>query len=137
VINHCVLLGRLGADPELTYTPAGTALCKFRLAVQRDKETTDWFSIVAWKATAENCAQYLHKGSLVVLQGRLQENSWETKSGDKRSRVEINAWQVEFLDKPAEEKKPKPQATDDEFADIPEDEDIFADEPPKGVTSDE
>ena len=125
-MNTCNLIGRLGADPELHYTKSGTSVCNFRLAVDGPKDRTDWLNIVAWGATAENCVQYLGKGSLVGVTGRVHSRSWQTQDGQKRTSVEINARNVQFLDKPGgADSSP---AAEDEFANIPPEEDIFSDE---------
>lgn len=104
MINSVVLVGRLGNDPELTYTQSGTAIAKFRLAVSRpprqgsDQEETDWLDIVAWGRTAENVAQYLDKGAQVGVEGRVQSRTWERQDGSKAYAVEINAFRVHFLE---------------------------------------
>jgi single-strand DNA-binding protein len=104
VINSVVLVGRLGNDPELTYTQSGTAICKFRLAVSRpprqgsDQEETDWLDIVAWGRVAETAAQYLDKGALVGIEGRVQSRTWERQDGTRAYAVEINAARVQFLE---------------------------------------
>jgi len=108
VINNVVLVGRLGNDPELTYTNSGTALCKFRLAVKRPprrsedggrgEDVTDWLDITCWGKVAENVSQYLDKGSLVGVEGRIQSRTWEKQDGSKGYGVEINAQSVQFLE---------------------------------------
>lgn len=104
MINSVVLVGRLGNDPELTYTQSGTAICKFRLAVNRpprqgsDQEETDWLDIVTFGRTAETCNQYLDKGALVGIEGRVQSSTWERQDGTRGYRVEINAARVQFLE---------------------------------------
>lgn len=104
MINNVVLVGRIGNDPELTYTQSGTALCKFRLAVSRpprrdaDGEETDWLNIVCWERTAENVSQYLDKGALIGIEGRIQSRSWERDDGGRGYAVEINAFRVHFLE---------------------------------------
>jgi single-strand DNA-binding protein len=104
VINNAVLVGRLANEPELTYTQSGTALCKFRLAVSRpprrdsNEEETDWLNIVCWERTAENVDQYLDKGALAGIEGRIQSRSWEADDGSRRYAVEINAYRVHFLE---------------------------------------
>jgi len=142
MINHVILIGHLGADPELKYTKSGTAVTNFRLAVNRPPQRdapdsegqVDWLTIVCWEKLAENCAQYLHKGSKCAVEGRVQSRSWETKDGQKRSTVEINARNVQFLDKAGERKEsaaapgPAPGTATNDFGDIPPGEDIFADE---------
>ena len=140
MINHVILIGHLGADPELKYTKSGTAVTNFRLAVNRPPQRdapdsegqVDWLTIVCWEKLAENCAQYLHKGSKCAVEGRVQSRSWETKDGQKRSTVEINARNVQFLDKaPGGEKPaagPAPEVATNSFPDVPPGEDIFADD---------
>ncbi len=140
MINHVTLLGHLGKDPELKFTQSGTAVCNFSLAINRppkrdapeDEGQVDWLTIVCWEKLAENCAKYLHKGSKVVVEGRVQSRSWETQDGQKRSTVEINARNVQFLDKAPDGEKPAaaaaPETTKDNWPDIPPGEDIFGDE---------
>jgi len=138
MINHVILIGHLGADPELKYTPSGTAVCNFRLAINRPPQRdapdsegqVDWLTIVCWEKLAENCAKYLSKGSKCAVEGRVQSRSWETKDGQKRSTVEINARNVQFLDKAPGGEKPAaaPGPATDNFPDIPADQDIFADD---------
>lgn len=104
-INMAVLVGNLGRDPELKHTQGGTAVCEFSIAVNsREKDSegewhdrADWFDIRTWNELAENCAQYLSKGSKVAVDGRLRVDKWE-KDGQKRSKVVIVARSVQFLD---------------------------------------
>jgi single-strand DNA-binding protein len=104
-INKVILIGNLGRDPELRYTQGGSAVTNFTLATNekwRDKdgnnqERTEWHRIVVWGRSAENCAQYLQKGSSVFIEGRLQTREWEDKEGQKRQTTEINAASVQFL----------------------------------------
>jgi single-strand DNA-binding protein len=109
-LNKAMLIGRLTRDPEMRYTQSGTAMTKFGLATNRygtggdgeRKEFTDFHNIVAWnqgkRNLAEICAQYLHKGSLVYVEGRIQTRSWEGQDGQKRTTTEINANDVQFLE---------------------------------------
>ena len=101
-INKVELLGRVGADPEMTYTPNGTAVTRLRLATDRrrqDGETTaDWHNIVVWDKTAEAVNQYVGKGQRVYVAGRLVQNTWETEDGQRRSRTEVHTREVVFLD---------------------------------------
>ncbi len=102
-INHVTLLGRVGADPELRSTRSGTAVVQLRLATDRyskSNETTetDWHSVVVWGKTAEAVARYVGKGDRVHVTGRLQQHSWQTDSGERRSRTEVHASEVIFLD---------------------------------------
>ena len=101
MLNKVILIGRLTRDPELRYTPnTGTAVGSFTLAVNRiggKQEETDFIDIVVWGKQAENCAQYLSKGSLAAVDGRLQIRSYETKEGQKRRVAEVVAFSVQFL----------------------------------------
>ena len=102
-INHVTLLGRVGADPDLRSTKSGTAVVQLRLATVRyskSNETaeTDWHSVVVWGKTAEAVARYVGKGDRVHVTGRLQQHSWQTDSGDRRSKFEVHASEVIFLD---------------------------------------
>jgi single-strand DNA-binding protein len=109
-LNKAMLIGRLTRDPEMRYTQSGTAMTRFGLATNRygsgpdgeRKEFTDFHNVVAWnqgkRNLAELCAQFLHKGSLVYVEGRLQTRSWEGQDGQKRTTTEINLTDVQFLD---------------------------------------
>lgn len=101
MLNRIILIGRLTRDPELKYTPNGTAVATFTLAVNRrfNKEQTDFIDVVAWRQTAEFCANYGSKGRLVAVEGRLQVRSYESKEGQKRKATEVVADDVRFLDK--------------------------------------
>jgi single-strand DNA-binding protein len=98
-VNKVILVGRLGKDPEVKYTQGGTAVARFSLAtdeVWKDQsgekqQKTEWHNIVAWNKLAEICGQYLAKGRLVYIEGRLQTRSWEDKDGNKRTTTEIRA----------------------------------------------
>ncbi|MFA5090710.1 MAG: single-stranded DNA-binding protein [Candidatus Omnitrophota bacterium] len=103
--NKVLLIGNLTKDPELRYTPQGTAVANLRLAVNRKykdrnqemKEEVCFITAVVWDKQAETCNQYLHKGSPVFVEGRLQSRSWEDNSGQKRSVIEVRAERVQFL----------------------------------------
>ena len=101
-INKAELLGRVGTDPEMTYTPGGTAITKLRLATDRYRkdgdDETDWHNVVAWGATAEAVNQYVAKGQRIYVAGRLVQNSWEGDDGQRRHRTEVHASEVVFLD---------------------------------------
>jgi single-strand DNA-binding protein len=98
-VNKVILVGHLGKDPEVSYTPSGQALAKFSIATNRrvkDKagewqDETDWHNIVAWGKTAEFCSQYVTKGRLVYIEGRIQNRTWEDKEGKKRYATDIVA----------------------------------------------
>lgn len=102
-INRVELLGRVGADPELRKTQNGTAVVQLRLATDRrsrdesGESQTDWHTVVCWDKQAEAVAQYVQKGERVYVSGRLNQHSWETDSGERRSRVEVHASEVIFL----------------------------------------
>ena len=104
-VNQVILMGNLTRDPELRQTPNGQSVCSFSLALNRSykdasgewQEATDYVDVVAWAALGERVAQYLSKGRRCLVQGRLQSSSWE-KDGQKRSKVEVNANDVTFLD---------------------------------------
>ena len=101
MLNVVALVGRVATEPEIRYTPSGVAVCNFRLAVDRfsgdGERTADFFTIVTWRRTAETCGNYLEKGRLVGLQGRLQHRTWENQEGQRRSVVEVVAHSVSFL----------------------------------------
>ena len=107
-MNVVVLVGRLVADPELKYTPSGVAVASFRIAVDRrfksqsGEKETDFINIVAWKQSAEFAANYLSKGRLVAVHGRMQTRSWVQQDGQKRWKTEVVADNVQGLDKPRE-----------------------------------
>ncbi|TCL74210.1 single-strand binding protein [Hydrogenispora ethanolica] len=104
-MNHIALIGRLTRDPELRYTPNGVAVSNFDLAVdrpvpnQQGERETDFIRIIAWNKLAENVANYVKKGRLVGVEGRLQIRSYETQDGQKRRVAEVVASQVQFLDR--------------------------------------
>ena len=105
MLNHIVVMGRLGRDPELRHTQTGTPVASFSLAVDRDfknKETgereTDWIDVVAWRSTGEFASKYLAKGRVAVVEGRLQIREWTDKEGNKRRSAEIVASNVYFAD---------------------------------------
>lgn len=103
-MNHVMLIGRVVAPPELRYTASGLAVANFDLAVDRraskkdrDNKETDFISIVAWDRLGEICNEYLSKGKLVAIQGRLQVRKYETKEGQKRVAYEIVANEMQML----------------------------------------
>jgi single-strand DNA-binding protein len=104
-MNKIMLIGNLGKDPEMNYTPSGVALTKFSLAVNRvtksstgeKQEETDWFNIIVWRQLAEVCNTYLHKGSKVYIEGRLQQRKYTDKNGIERWMVEVIVNDMEML----------------------------------------
>ena len=104
-VNKVILIGNLGADPELRYTPSGRAVVNFNLATSRTwnnrdgekQEETEWHRIVAWDKLAEICGEYLKKGAQTYVEGRLQTRSWEDKNGLKRYTTETVASEMRML----------------------------------------
>lgn len=104
-VNKVILIGNLGADPELRYTTGGTAVCTLRLAVNerwKNKEgewgdRVEWVTVVVWNKQAESCSEYLSKGRQIYVEGRLQTRNWEDKEGVKRWSTEVVAATVRFL----------------------------------------
>ncbi|MEZ4767022.1 MAG: single-stranded DNA-binding protein [Caldilineales bacterium] len=105
-LNKVLIIGSLGADPEMRFTPGGKPVTSYSVAVNRGwrtsegerKEATEWFNVVAWGNLAEICNQYLHKGSQVYVEGRLQTRSWEDSSGTRHYRTELVANEMIILD---------------------------------------
>jgi single-strand DNA-binding protein len=107
-LNLVILAGRLVADPELRYTPKGTAVCSFRMAVSRryqDRESGEWkddasfFNVVVWDRMAERAGERLRKGSPVVVEGSLRSRSYEAQDGGKRYVVEVVSRRLQFIEK--------------------------------------
>ncbi len=104
-LNRVLLIGNLTKDPELRYTPNGTAVTNLRLAVNRKfkdrtgelKEDTCFITVTAWDKQAEICNQHLQKGRAVFIEGILQSRSWETTDGQKRSTIDVRAERIQFL----------------------------------------
>lgn len=104
-VNKVILVGNLGKDPELRYTPSGTAVATFSLATterykDRDgnrQEKTEWHNIVAWRQLAEICGKYLHKGKQVYIEGKIQTRSYDDRDGNKRYMTEIVVEQMQML----------------------------------------
>lgn len=104
-LNRIILIGNLTRDPELRFTPNGTPVANFGLAVNRrqsskqteGQQTVDFFNIVAWGRTAELCGDFISKGSPVAIEGRLQARTWQGEDGQKRNAVEVVAENVQFL----------------------------------------
>lgn len=120
--NKVLLMGNLTKDPELRYTPQGTAVANLRLAVNRKykdrngeaKEEVCFITAVVWDKQAETCNQYLHKGSPLFVEGRLQSRSWEDNAGQKRNVIEVRAERVQFLGgRPVDKASGAPAAAED------------------------
>ncbi len=105
-LNKAMIIGRLGADPEVRYTQSNTAVATMNVATSeryKDKngelqENTEWHRVVAWSRLAEICQEYLKKGSLVYFEGPIQTREWEDKDGQKRYTTEIKALNMQMLD---------------------------------------
>jgi single-strand DNA-binding protein len=106
-LNKAMIIGNLGRDPEMRYTPNGQAVTQFTVAVNRNykgqdgewQEETEWFRIVVWGQQAERAAENLRKGNKVYIEGRLQTRQWEDQSGQKRYTTELVANQVTNLER--------------------------------------
>ena len=99
-VNKVEILGQLGVDPELRYTPSGVAVCNLRVAtnaVYKGNTQTEWHRVVVWRKQAENCAEYLKKGRQVLVSGSLRTRKWQDKDGQDRYTTEINANDVIFI----------------------------------------
>ena len=108
-VNKAILVGNLGKDPEMRYTPNGVAVCSFPMATSdtyKDRTTgdkitqTEWHNIVIWRGMAETAEKYLHKGSQVFIEGKIKTRSWEDQQGQKRYTTEIVADVMQLLDRP-------------------------------------
>jgi single-strand DNA-binding protein len=105
-MNKMMIIGNLGSDPEMRYTPNGQAVTSFRIATNyryttadgERRDETEWFSVSVWGRQAETCNQYLAKGRKVFVEGRLKSRSYETRDGETRFVNEINATDVRFID---------------------------------------
>jgi single-strand DNA-binding protein len=137
VFNKAILVGRLCNDPELRYTPSGVAVANFRLAVdrpftnQQGERETDFIDIVAWRQDAEFAANYLAKGRLILVDGRIQVRTWTAQDGQRRRSVEVVADRVRGLDRPREGAGPAEEGKAEAAAPAPDEDappDPFADQ---------
>jgi single-strand DNA-binding protein len=109
-INKVILIGRLGRDPEVKYTPSGSPVAKFSLATDEvfkdrsgeQQKRTEWHNIVAWNKLAEICGEYLTKGKLVYIEGSIRSRQWEDQAGNKRTAYDIVARDMKMLGSKAE-----------------------------------
>ena len=128
-LNKIMIIGNVGTDPEMRFTANGNAVTSFRIATSRvytgpdgeRRQETEWFNVVAWNKLAETANQFLVKGSRAYVEGRLQTRTWEGQDGQKRSRVEIIANTILFLDRqrPSTGQPEEPQAESDDVEDLP------------------
>jgi single-strand DNA-binding protein len=106
-LNKCMIIGNLGRDPEMRYTPSGQAVTQFTVAVNRNykdaqgerQEETEWFRVVSWGQQAEFAAEYLRKGNKVYIEGRIQTRQWEGQDGQKRYTTELVANTIQTLER--------------------------------------
>ena len=131
-VNKVILLGNLGSEPELKYTPSGKAVANFSLATSEQwtkkdgekNEKTEWHRIVAWDRLGEICGEYLHKGKQVYIEGRIQTRAWEDREGNKRYTTEIVAHTMKMLgasDRGGKATSPEERFPNEEPVSIPED----------------
>ncbi len=127
-VNKIIIIGNLGSEPEMRFTPNGNPVTSFRVATNwryttaegERKEETEWFTVVTWNRLAEQCNQFLTKGRLVYAEGRLRTRSWDGQDGQKHFRNEIIANKVTFLDKQAVAPLPEEKAETAEVAEAGE-----------------
>jgi single-strand DNA-binding protein len=108
-LNKITLIGNVGSDPEMRYTPNGKAVTSFRMATNyrysgpdgERREETEWFRVSVWGKQAESCNQFLSKGRRVYVEGRLRSRNWEGQDGQMRTSLEVSANRVIFLDRAA------------------------------------
>ena len=112
-VNKAILVGNLGADPEVRYTKSGTPVASFSIATNKKwtdkgekKERTEWHKIVAWNKLGEICGEYLKRGNQVYIEGELQTRSWE-KDGIKHYTTEVVAYKMDMLGKSQESEQPE------------------------------
>ena len=112
-VNKVILVGRLGKDPELKYTPSGAPVAKFSLATDESfkdrtgekQNRTEWHNIVAWNKLAEICGEYLTKGKLIYIEGSIRSRQWQDQAGNKRTSYEIIANQMQMLGSKADSER--------------------------------
>ena len=117
-LNKVFIIGNLTRDPELRYTPGGTAVANLRMATNRRykdksgelKQEVCYLTVVTWDKQAEVCNQYLHKGSPLFVEGRLQSRTWDAPDGKKRTVIEIRAERIQFLGAPSAKQEPAAEA---------------------------
>jgi len=106
-LNKMLVIGNVGTEPEMRYTPNGNPVTSFRMATNRryttsegeQRDETEWFTVSAWNRLAETCNQYVTKGMKVYVEGRLKSDEWVGQDGQPRFRMEITANEVKFLDR--------------------------------------
>jgi len=124
-VNKVILIGRLGKDPEVKYTPSGAPVAKFTLATDESfkdrtgeqQKRTEWHNIVAWNKLAEICGEYLTKGKQVYIEGSIRSRQWEDQSGNKRTTYEIIASRMQMLGSRADSER-VPAASEERSAPV-------------------
>lgn len=122
--NKIIVIGNLGRDPELRYTPQGNAVCNFSVATsekKRDKggemqEITTWFRVTTWNKQAENASKYLTKGRPVYVEGRLRIEEWTDRDGKNRYTLEVNATDLQFLGSNDGMRSDEPSENDNQYS---------------------
>jgi len=112
-VNKVILIGRVGRDPEIKYTPSGSAVAKFSLATDENykdrsgtqQRRTEWHNIVAWNKLAEICGEYLTKGKQIYIEGSIRSRQWEDQSGNKRTGYDIVARSMQMLGSKADSER--------------------------------
>ena len=135
-VNKMIIIGNLGSEPEMRFTPNGNPVTSFSVATNwryttsqgERKEETQWFTVVTWNRLAEQCNQFLNKGRLVYAEGRLRTHSWDGQDGQRHFRNEIIANKVTFLDKQAV--APLPEEKAEEKAEVAESGELEAEDVP-------
>jgi len=113
-LNKVMIIGNVGKEPEMRFTPSGKPVVSFSVAVNSkygETETTEWFNIVAWNKLAETCNQYIIKGQQVYVEGHFQTRTWEGDDGVKHYKTEVIANHVQFLGK----REAKEETAEEEF----------------------
>ena len=119
MLNKVMLIGRLGADPDIKYAQSGTPVANLRIATDESytdrngqrQDRTEWHTVIAFQRTAEICQQYLHKGSLVYIEGKLQTRKWQDKQGQERYTTEIQCQRLQMLERRQEGNAPAQAST--------------------------
>ncbi len=150
-VNKVILIGRLGKDPEVKYTPSGAPVAKFTLATDEvfkdrageQQRRTEWHTIVAWNKLAEICGQYLTKGKQVYVEGSIRSRQWEDQAGNKRTAYEIVARDMRMLGSKADSERYAASAsagavpTRSMAEDVPQPEEISEVPPPSEITDED
>ena len=125
-LNKVIIIGNVGSDPEMRFTPSGKPVTSFSVATNwmsntpegERKQETEWFNVVAWDRLAEQCNQFLGKGRLVYAEGRLRTRTWDGQDGQQHSRAEVIANRVVFLDRKAVGSLPEDKVEESGGADL-------------------